>query len=190
MNSLRSFIAIPLPQDIINSFCQAQENLRRKIQYPVKWVKPASMHITLKFLGDTTTTQIAQITDIMEQMPTQKPFTIEFREIGMFPERGSPRVIWIGIVDSKAKLAKLHIHLDRECSKLGFAKEKRKYSPHITLGRIKQKFPATALLPIIEQQRQLVFGSALVNSFTLYKSELSSRGAIYTPLAKVALNGS
>ncbi|MBT7290620.1 MAG: RNA 2',3'-cyclic phosphodiesterase [Chloroflexi bacterium] len=138
MDKLRCFIAIELPQQIKIVLSQLQILLGKERDNSIKWVNPNNIHLTLKFLGSINSDSIPLITDAMKScIKTTSPFSLSIGDTGAFPNTQSPRVSWVGLKGDSGALLKLQKQLDQVLSEIGFAPETREFSPHLTLGRIR-----------------------------------------------------
>jgi len=184
MSIFRGFIAIDIkatPQ--IMSF----EKEIAKSGADVKLVEPENIHITIKFLGDTDEKYIDAIEQSMkESVKDIKPFPITLRGTGVFPNQNYVKVIWVGIIDA-GQIGPIAHAIDTSLSPLGFKKEARGFSPHLTVGRLKTARNKEKLLNIIEQYHEEEFTIQEVQSIVLKKSELTPQGPIYTTLREVHL---
>ena len=179
MKPLRTFIALEVPVEVKDIACNLQDDLR-KFQCRVSWTRQQALHLTLKFLGDTYPEQVDEISDAVADITGKyTPFELQLEKGGCFGGR-IPRVLWLGIRENE-KLTELQKEIDRALSKLGFPAENRKFHPHLTLGRVKDRQGTE------EMGRHLREVSVEKCSFTateliFFKSELKSTGAVYTPL--------
>ena len=184
---IRAFIAIEIPAQIKNKIAELQENLKG-IGGRISWTKPGNIHLTLKFLGDTDVEILDEIAaELQQAVQNITDFKISVKGTGTFPNFKRPRVIWIGAKSDGEYLQKLAAQIEDCVANFGFEKEKRCFSSHLTLGRVKD---AKGIHPVIEKlQKYEEFDAGLfdVNEFYLIKSELHPAGAIYTPLKKIIL---
>jgi 2'-5' RNA ligase len=185
---LRLFIAFELPEAIraaIGRYTQALRALPGR----VSWVKADNIHLTLKFLGDTPPQRVEAISialkDIANSFP---PLEATIGGSGVFPNERKPRVVWIGIQEMSAALQNLAAAIDDRMHALGFEKEPRRFSPHLTVGRVREG----AIDKVIEKMKAQPFEKveARFQEITLMRSELHSAGSIYTPLGRFRLGGS
>jgi len=161
------------------------ENEIRKSGAIVKLVEPENVHITLKFLGDTDEALIDSIEEIMkESVKESEPFDIKLNGAGVFPDRKYIRILWIGIKNGE-NIGKIAKKINEQISGLGFEKEKREFSAHLTFGRVKSAKNKEKLLQIIDKYRDIEFASIKVDSIKLKKSELTPEGPIYTTIKDV-----
>jgi len=174
----RIFIAIDLPDNIRHGLTGLGGSLPR-----VRTVPPDQLHLTLKFIGEVEGGKLLDIKECLQETAQKnKKFAIRLKEVGVFPPRSTPRVLWAG-VKPKEPVAILRNQIESTLKKIGIPGEKRKFSPHITLARLKN-------CPIHRLQQFLVANSFLespefcVNGFSLYSSRLTTKGAIHTLLQR------
>jgi 2'-5' RNA ligase len=180
----RGFIAVE-----INSFQKIIEfeNEIKKSGANVKLVEPKNIHITLKFLGDIEVNLIESIEDIIKKsVESLKPFRIKLIGSGAFPNQNYIRVIWIGIENS-SELKIIAKKINEEITKLGFEKEKRMFSAHLTIARVKSARQKEKIIQILEKYKDIEFGQLLVESIKLKKSDLTPKGPIYTTLKEIKI---
>ena len=184
MSKFRGFISID-----IGSFPKMLEleNEIKKTGADVKLVDPNIVHITLKFLGDTEETLIDNIEGIMKNaVKDVGPFEIELSGTGVFPNEKYISVIWIGIKNGD-QIGVVADKIDEQLSKIGFKRENRGFSPHLTIARIKTSRNKDKLLQVIEKYKDIEFTTIKVDSIKLKKSDLTPKGPIYTTLGEVKL---
>lgn len=188
---IRSFIAIELPDEVKSGLGRLRNELERAEHIYVKWVSPEGIHLTLKFLGNIPSAQVAEISRAMKEASQGiSPFHLEISGLGVFPNPKQPRVLWVGIGGETAKLSKLQQNIDASLTPFGFIKEERSFMPHLTLARIRQGatlaerkvFSDLAMSVNFESRYQLD-----VEYISFMRSQLTPRGAIYTCLSKVKL---
>jgi 2'-5' RNA ligase len=187
---IRSFIAIELSDEVRGALSRIQEQLKESVG-GVRWVQPASIHLTLKFLGDIRPEQVQPIAaaaaGVVEGEP---PFSLGLSGLGAFPGTRKPRVIWVGIVGEVERLGRLQARLDKALEPLGFAAEHRAFRPHLTLGRVKDpRRPPDLTRPLADVSVPRC-NSFDVHEILLYKSDLRPTGAIYTKLQHLPFAGS
>jgi len=182
MSTIRSFIAIPLGAELISRIEKIQRELKT-LPADVKWVNPKSIHFTLKFLGNVEEGNIEKIAQgIQNGMRGFKPWSAAVKNMGAFPSLKSPRVVWIGIEDQGGQLVRLQNQIEKEMANLGFEEEKRAFSPHLTLGRVRSPKGKDELVKYLLDEREQIFGEIKVDRVILFKSELKPTGAVYTVL--------
>ncbi len=187
MQSIRAFISIEIPQEVREKISLIQEQLKT-IETPVKWVRPQSIHLTLKFLGNISEAQIPDIKNCMSAAAGGiAPFTVNIKGTGVFPNLNYPRVIWLGLHDKTDSLFRLQKGIDGCLSRIGVEAEERGFTPHLTLGRIKSLKGKNQLIRTIHIYREIEAGEIAVDKINLMKSQLNPAGAIYTILGEVGL---
>lgn len=189
---LRTFLAIDLPADMHKTIAQKQESLTRELPQ-INWVEPGNLHITLKFLGDTTEAKIDDLQQVVQQaVKGISPFVLTLRGFGVFPDKRAPRTIWSRIDSDQMVLEDLALQVESSVISLGFPEEDKPFRPHLTLARIKKDHSAVG--QAIEKSGMLtdpfIFGRLLVEQVTLFKSDLRPTGSVYTKLWAVPLANS
>jgi len=186
MDLVRTFIAADIPPTIQKSIQQQVDNLRLKIgDSSVRWMTVRNTHITLKFLGDVSPVNVDALTQIIRtETDTRHAFDINITGLGSFPSPKRAQVLYIGI-QASAELEALQRGIESACARVGFESEARPFSPHLTIGRVRQRIPKSDQQKIYEILRGVKIdslGTARVDSVHLYKSERKSSGAVYTKL--------
>jgi 2'-5' RNA ligase len=184
---MRTFVAIELEKRIKDSLSA----LIRKLDTGdrnIRWVKPQGMHLTLKFLGDVSEDKIKKVESSLGIIAKDySPFQLSLKGTGTFPlEARIPRVAWIGVEKNEA-LHRIQTRVDNGLYKIRFPKEKRRYHPHLTLGRIKGPQNLGTVIKTLDQYKQAEFGAMTVDRITLFKSTLKSTGAEYSILSEFFL---
>lgn len=189
MSDIRTFIAVDVDNAIIARLAALQQELKRA-DVSVSWSRPEGMHLTLKFLGNVPEERISAIGGALREVAAGwKPFRVSMEGAGGFPTLRRPRVLWIGIREGREALIALAGTVDTALAGLGFPPEDRPFSPHLTLGRVKAPARLEDLTAQIESHARERFGEMTVNEIILFQSELSPKGAKYTPLRRSALGG-
>lgn len=184
---LRCFLAIELPESILNRIGEVQRALKSS-KADVRWVNPENIHLTLKFFGNIEEFQIESIVkSIEEPIRTTSPISIAVQGIGAFPGLKNPRVIWVGLNDERKELVPFQNRLERELEKVGFQPEDRPFHPHLTLGRMRSNQGKDELVRGMERYREEEFGNFQVERVVLFKSDLRPTGPIYTVLREIRL---
>lgn len=151
---------------------------------PASWSRDQNIHLTLKFLGEIPT---AKITDFSSAIACAveglAPFEMRLEGTGVFPNRGTPRVLWLGIIDDSGRLAELQSRIENECAVEGFSKEARPFHPHLTVARLRKPNGARNLA---QAHRELVFEPTEVNvsEVLVIGSELGANGSTYTIISR------
>jgi 2'-5' RNA ligase len=178
---LRTFIAIELSDAVRETLIGFQREIRR-FHAPVRWVRAEGMHLTLKFLGEVSADRIAAIRSVLDDVSALHPsFLLEFSGTGTFPAgtRRAPRVIWAGISRNR-HLEALHTDLEASLEEIGYPRERRRFHPHLTLGRIKASHGLEAALEFLKRKKEAEFGTMRAGSIVLFESVLRPTGAEYS----------
>jgi RNA 2',3'-cyclic 3'-phosphodiesterase len=186
--TIRTFLAVNLSVPTIRAVTEAQGVLRQSIgkALRVAWVAPANLHLTLKFLGPTEAEVAEAVGDVLVRgLAAQKPFEVKAVGAGAFPDEQRARVLWVGLTDESGALGGLQADVEQWMEALGFAREARPFSPHLTLGRVKEGHGAVA--EALGQFRETVFGTSIIREVTLYESRLRAKGAEYVVLRRAII---
>lgn len=184
---IRAFIAVEIDSPNKQKLSELI-GLFKKTDTDVKWVKENQMHLTLKFLGNIEETKTQEVSRELESITNEsKKFTISLSKIGAFPNINKPRIIWIDIDEGKDTLKLLADKIESRLEKIGFAKEKREFKTHLTLGRIKSLKNISQLTEVIQKTDSQSQDKIKISSLILFQSTLTSKGAIYMPLAEIKL---
>ncbi len=187
---IRTFVAFKLPANIISAIRQVQDEIIA-YRFKAKWVHPAKIHLTLKFLGDTRAEAIAKIGEAIQRSAKGcPPIELRTKGIGVFPGISRARVVWVGIKGETDLLRKLQESLQNELNEIGFAREKRSFKGHLTLGRLKKRPDPKALLKAIEELGGFESEPFTADRVILFKSDLKPEGAVYSELKSVKLMAS
>jgi 2'-5' RNA ligase len=180
---IRCFIAAELPADLLNEIGTYTGRLSGQTS-GIRWVKPEGIHITLKFLGEITVSKVSAVKAQLGGIGgVADPFDLRISGSGCFPNRRQPRVIWLGLEHDPAhSLFKLHSWMDEQLEDLGFSREKRRFSPHLTLGRIKNLENPESLYAYLDQN-PFPEKSFAVGEIFFKQSLLKPSGAVYKTLA-------
>jgi RNA 2',3'-cyclic 3'-phosphodiesterase len=176
---VRTFIAIDLPPEVTDRVPPCQEILKRSAAR-LTLVDPRNIHLTLKFLGEVEESQLAPIGDALRSLRSY-PFPMALNGVAGNPPR-TPRVIWCNVQDA-GQSARLHDRVEEVLAPLGFPREARPFTPHVTVARVKQFDPS--LLPQVRAVAQTTFGTCTVSGFSFKKSTLTPRGPLYENLLEV-----
>jgi 2'-5' RNA ligase len=192
MDTLRTFIAVELTPPILDELADLQARMVEDVPAGlVRWVRPAGIHLTLKFLGEVPVGQVDAIAAAMrEACAPHGPFRLSIQGLGCFPNARRPRVVWVGVDEPTGVLIALQRDVERALRPLGFRPEGRQFSPHLTLARVKgrDRDAVEALGEYVGRARVRV-GEMAVAAVHLMRSELLPGGAVYTALAVAPLSG-
>ena len=158
MSMLRAFIAIELPGGLQKAISQVIERLQLPAgKSVVRWVQASNIHLTLKFLGDIAPTSLGVIEEVLKtEAGLHSDFRMEAGGLGAFPNTKRPRVIWLG-VDAPPELTSLQRGIDSATAKLGYASETRPFSPHLTLGRVRENASSSELTTLASHLNEVRF---------------------------------
>ncbi|MFQ6106540.1 MAG: RNA 2',3'-cyclic phosphodiesterase [Thermoplasmata archaeon] len=180
--TFRAFISVDLePNPLLENFSKALQDTGARL----KTVRMDQIHMTLKFLGSTDEDLVPKIEGIMkEAVEDARPFEIGFKGTGAFPNMNYIKVVWIGLVNSDP-LSRMSEFLDDEMQRLGFRREGRKFSPHVTIGRLKGSQGKEKIQDILSKTRSADFGTQIVDRLRLKKSVLEKTGPTYSTVVDV-----
>ena len=191
MGLLRTFIALDIPPAIQKSIQLQVNNLRKTIgDSAVRWVPVNKIHLTLKFLGDVSQSDVNTLIQIIRKLAGSHPaFDIHINGLGSFPSSRRARVLLIRI-QAPAELEALQGEIESDCRRVGFQPETRPFNPHLTIGRVRRGISSSDQSKIqktLDKVKIDSLGTARVDSLHLYKSELKPTGAVYTKLFSASL---
>ncbi len=194
---IRAFLAVLLDPPLQAKMAACQRSIQKRLaphldrSARVQWVREDALHLTLKFLGDIADTQVGEIKRVLEPILQRAPrLTLEFLQVGVFPDTRAPRILWAGPRTSEAAAALVNMAeaINQAVGELGFAAERRPFQPHLTLARIKEggRSVGQGLLraAVLEQAESI--GLLEVTAVDLMRSELLPNGARYESLWSVA----
>lgn len=184
---MRSFVAVEVPGSIRKGLATLQARLRGS-GADVKWVRPESVHLTLKFLGEIEGGAVADIREALrEVIHRHEPFSVRVGGVGCFPRLNQPRVVWVGLSGDDGRLISLQREVESAMEALGFQREERGFRPHLTLGRVRSPKARERLVGLVQALQEADVGEFQVRSVVLFQSELHPSGARYTPLWEAVL---
>jgi RNA 2',3'-cyclic 3'-phosphodiesterase len=191
MTMLRAFIAIDLSDDLQKAISRLTSQLQARAgKTSVRWVAAENLHLTLKFLGDVSPTNVEAIQEsIKVEAEKASGFTLQVGKLNAFPNLKRPRVIVLSM-DTPPELTSLQRGIDSETTRLGYPSEDRVYSPHLTLGRVRENASAidlSLLATAISEMQPGPLPSVSVERINLYKSDLRPGGSVYTRLYSTPL---
>jgi 2'-5' RNA ligase len=189
---IRSFVAVDIPDSVKNELEKIGELLRREIPGArMRWSRPSGVHLTLKFLGDVSESDLPNIKTALAQVGARhNPFSLVVGGLGCFPNARQPRVVWVGVQEEGGVLAALQRDVEKSLAPLGFKPEKRAFHPHLTLGRARRDIRHSDQRLLGELTASMPaegLAQVRVESFRLMRSDLQPDGAVYTSLQLFAL---
>jgi 2'-5' RNA ligase len=191
MSVIRAFIAIDLSDEIQLRLEEVQKNYRAQLNnIPIRWVVAENIHLTLKFLGDVSLSNLNILTDMIGvEISSHHQFDISVGGSGAFPNNRHPRVIWIG-VEAPSELAAIQNGIETTTARLGYTREERPFTPHLTLGRVSRNINSQDVKIIsktLDSTRVGFLGVTCVDKIHLYRSDLHPTGAVYTQIFSSSL---
>ena len=191
MALIRAFIAVELSSGLKNELAALETQLKKASPPVVKWVDPNSIHVTLKFLGEISEDSIDELMlAIEEAVQGTMPFQLEVRGVGAFPGLDRPQVLWVGVKGELEKITQLQKKIESNTEQLGFPRESRVFSPHLTLGRVRDEAVPNErrrLGKLLADTTFTALHNVYVDSINLMKSQLTPGGAIYSCIGSVKL---
>ena len=183
----RLFIAVDIDEPTREQIASIASGLRGRVDARTKasWVRPERMHLTLHFFGSVEAPIEERVRAVLAQPIAEPVFDVSFEGLGFFPERGSPRVLWLGIHDGASALRRVHAVLDRRLASGPRVADERPFAPHLTLARFRDRAPRAQIAEIGRIPARA--GPARIDRVTLYESRLSPAGPAYLPLAEAPL---
>lgn len=178
---MRLFVALDLPDAVRRALSELIAELKPKSP-AARWLRPGSMHVTLKFLGHTDTHKLDSIRAVLATIHSVQPVDLHFRGIGFFPNERRPRIIWCAI-EAAPNLFELAAAMEQALEPLGFARESRPFLPHLTLARLNASQGVENLVAAANAMKSYDFGAAHEAEFHLFESVLKRTGAEYKKLS-------
>ncbi len=191
MSVFRAFIAVDLSAEVLDRLAQVMEGLREEIgDHAVRWLPLENVHLTLKFLGDVSVSNVERVKEILRNSASGHPlFAVSVGGVGAFPSLLRARVVWAG-VEGPPDLMSLQRMIDMETARLGYASEDRPFKPHLTLGRVSRNVSSKELQQIaqvLKNKKVGFLGVTQVAEVHLFRSDLQPNGAVYTRLYSTPL---
>lgn len=191
MGHIRAFLASEVPAPLQDAIHSATIDLRKSLGNDlVRWVPIHNVHLTLIFLGDISSSSLDLIKQMMTTEAAQiRAFEMKVEGLGSYPNARRPRVLWVGL-NAPAALSYLQHALEAASARLGYEPEDREFSPHLTIGRVRQNVSAADQQKIrtaLEETRVGNLGTTCVDGVHLFKSDLQPSGSLYTKLFSAPL---
>lgn len=181
---MRTFVAIEISEKARKALAKTIDGLRRELGR-LAWVKAENLHLTLKFLGEVGANDVMAIDSALSAVAKETTaFGYEIEGLGVFPDSRRARVLWAGLHGGEKALPALAGRVDATLAALGFKREKRPFSAHITIARVRRPVAAERLEAALGRYAGEFFGDEWVEGFVLMESTLARGGSIYTPLAR------
>lgn len=191
MSVIRAFIAIDLSSEIQHRLDELLQNYKAQLtNIPIRWVPATNIHLTLKFLGDVSLSNLNILTDMIQtEISNHHQFDISVGGSGAFPNIRQPRVVWVG-VEAPPELTVIQNGIETTTARLGYTREERAFSPHLTLGRVSRNATSQdmkAISKTLDMTRVGFLGATCVEKVHLYRSDLKPTGAVYTQIFSSSL---
>lgn len=191
MNVVRSFIAISLSSEITRQLEIVIDTLKAQLPgVPLRWAPAQNIHLTIKFLGDVSVSNLEMVKKIIQvEASHHSAFEMSVGNLGAFPTPQRPQVLWVGL-EADQELFALQAGIVNEAARLGYPREERPFSPHLTLartGRNASPEDIRRISSVIKASKVGFLGAQKVQEIHLYRSDLQRSGAVYTRLSSVRL---
>lgn len=178
----RTFIAVSIPEQVARFIQNVQNRLRSSLP-EIRWVAVKNIHLTLKFLGEIDPGQNEGIVAQMEEAALcAPPFSLSVKGVGVFPNHRQARVLWVGLAGDMDRLASIHAGLEKGLESVGFPRDRRSFSPHLTIGRSRRQIHPESIEKALRTMGEDDHETFMVERIGLYKSVLKPTGAEYTLL--------
>lgn len=187
-DNIRAFVALKLPESIISSIKRIQEDLKL-YRFPVRWVRPEKIHLTIKFFGGIAESDLKNIGAAMNNCAgSYAPLSLSAKGVGVFPSITRPRIIWTGISGEASLLFSIRNDLENRFEETGFKKEDRPFKGHLTLGRFRERTDSGKLIEALRKFQGFESEIFVAGKLYLYKSDLEPEGPVYTELLSAPFN--
>ena len=188
---MRLFVAVELPDEVRAALAREQARLRALCSRDrdIRWASPESLHLTLKFLGETPAERASIVIAALEALVGFEAFELKLNGFGFFPDARRPHVFWVGFKAPPA-LGELARRVDSTLANLGFPRENRAYTPHLTLARFRTPRADPTLLKAVEKPTAEVLERFRVDEYFLFESHLLPQGAQHKKIARFPLDSS
>ena len=190
---MRLFVAVEIGELLSQHVADVSRELQRRAaeaapHAKVTWVPPDRMHLTIRFIGEVDDDKAALVREALAPPFPLSSFSLTLCGVGTFPRGGTPRVVWIGVTEGREALLAIERAVSARLQSLGIPEEDRAFSPHLTLGRVRE--PGRLKAPrLVDGLTERTVGSVRVDAITLFHSKLSPKGPTYTPLLRSVLGG-
>ena len=188
---MRVFVAVDVGDAVRREAARVVSALQMKLEAAktppkVVWVKPAALHVTIRFLGEVEPAEVERITPLLAPPILLAPFDVQWRGIGTFPNNRHPRALWLGVIHGAAQLAAIEAEISKRLAGAAVDLDDRALLPHLTLGRVKMA-GAGVDWPKVLQSAEVKNATSVIDRVTLYQSKLSQHGPHYTELVSAPL---
>lgn len=185
---IRAFLAVTIPQKVRQTVGALIHELQQKAP-EVDWLSPEKLHVTLFFFGNVDEVELMEkmVPAVHSALSSEPPLDLECGGMGVFPNWKYPKVIWAGLTGDTDRLLMLHDYIKEILAPFDVKKDRRLFRPHLTIGRGDKIRKDTHVVQLVERLGPIQFGHIPVKELTLFRSELTKEGAIYTPLRVLPL---
>jgi len=180
--NIRAFVALPVAGDVKIRLAALQRELGTRL-HGAKWTSPAGLHLTIKFLGEISAPTVEMVITALDGMAAGPPFDLGFSRLGVFPDKGKARVLWIGSETGNAECVKLAGMVEKSMEEVGFPREKRPFKAHLTLARF--RIPSGIPGEVLDSMTDIQ--PCAVDRVVLYRSVLKPSGAEYSEIHSIRL---
>ncbi|MFW9805820.1 MAG: RNA 2',3'-cyclic phosphodiesterase [Candidatus Thorarchaeota archaeon] len=184
---IRAFLSIEIEDQALLSQIQKIQQRLDKSSAKMKIVEISNVHFTLRFFGDTPMARLDEIKKCLNEV-SFKPFEVEIAGVGSFPNKRRPRIVWIGVTKNESEVLKLKNEIDNSLVNISYKPEKRKYTPHATIARIRHVTDSKGIADNLESLAEEEIGKMTISHVTMMKSTLTSAGPIYESLWSIGNN--
>ncbi len=185
MSMIRTFIAVDIDDDSVREKLARVRDYLLESKADLKPVATENIHLTLRFIGEIPLSKVNEICRTLQNNLVFKPFKIKIEGLGVFPNIHRPRVIWAGVTEGASELTMLHSSIEKLIRPLGIPPNREKFTPHITIARVRSSRNVHKLIKYLEQYLNELFGEMLVDKVKVKRSILTPRGPIYSELCIV-----
>jgi 2'-5' RNA ligase len=186
---MRAFLALSLPAEVRSTLAALQRRLQGEWPVRTSWARADQLHLTLRFLGEIEPSSARRLADVLgPPLAALAPFSLTISGLGAFPSPSRPSVIWAGVAPCP-ELLHLQLTINNIFDKFGFPSEEKPFSPHLTLGRLRDRVRVPEGGRILSRHHDAVVGVFPVHAVILFQSRLTSEGAIHTELNRFPLQG-
>lgn len=184
VKNIRAFLALDPPENILRAIGDLQNRMKKFLRGEIRWVNPKGIHLTLKFFGNISLSEVPVIIEAIRPVTSvSRPFALEIRSAGVFPNAARPRVLWLGMGGETVRLVSMQAQIETVLAGAGFPKEDRPFRPHLTLARIKSPKGLAGISNLLETGSDYKAGAFTGAGLTLFKSDLTPKGALYSQLS-------
>lgn len=185
--TIRTFVAIALPDAVRDALGRLQEKLRGQ-GLSARWVRPGSVHLTLRFIGEMPSAEVEPVGRAMAAAADGcGPIHLQASGMGVFPGIRKARVLWVGLAGEVQALLGLQQRLEAELDDVGLAPEKRRFKAHLTLARFKGRVDPGRIAALLDRHSDFTAAPFRASELVLFESRLEPRGAVYTRILEIPL---